>query len=564
MSGRGPSKPGRSGPGAAARGRALAGASPLLLESAPVGGRLCIPCGNETRTPCCVRRLRVRCDHVDRTYTIRVPDGPRTRDGTYVLQILSPHLKPDRLLVAVEGGPCINGRPGAGGPGTLIDGREERSHLWPRAEVSGPNVQAACPAPFKIEAAGPRVDVERWDLPALVRFVLDPLSVSNAYDVRVLGCCGTQDLRVRVEAFPPSEVKGELAVGYKVQKIEKLADGDRWTDRVGEWTLEGKVSLSVDDVLTEFGAPTVSRGRRFVPVGPDALYGGLRSVLRTLVPFLANVTGERPEVTLRYPNMRLSMTRSVAEARNDWRLESRGTLRLKLDPFLGLEIKIDLLPPLLRLLGTASTGIVGPAGPIVAAILLRIREQNKKYKRGVVWSESKSQKSEIDVDVGLDFIALGEISGGLGWETEGPFGRWRVADGKIDSRIAFTVKGSFKSAVRVLCVSVGGAVEAGAKSAIGARLTGKAVGKDPELLGQVYFDGLKIYWASHYDFGYGEVAEARPEDIGHDETQSELTDAKMRSTGTEDADEANTWTLLEPAAYPPDRASEVSMRDFVT
>ncbi len=493
-------------------------AQPVLVCTVPPG----TPPPRNDLPPCCVTGLTVRCSHGSRQYTVKAP-GAKQRDNRYVLQVLGTAQEPDELTVSLDGGPCVQGKPGATGRGQLVPDISQEM-LWPTVNATGEKVSVRAPAPFKVKAYGPDAH-DFTSLALFIKAMMKPASVMQTTELSVISCSGGQDYDVRVEVFPPLKGKFSFNLGRQVT-YGFDSSKDKVKIAAETWKLAfSPVELSCGSTRIKF-LDLEAANKWDDSSNRHSLFTRVRGVLGGLLKF-ADYVGNG-KVVYTPPSFQFDLEVAATEQPGDWRVQNTGTIKVGFNPLLAANITFDILEPLIRAIGAGSSAISGPAGPVLAEILIKAR---------------RVAGSDAPVEVRLDLIISGEIAGGVKWmmPTSG--------QGQVDGSVGVDLKGKAKAEVRTFLVSAGVTGTMGAKTKFGARVGAAIINETLGFNGRLFFDGLKIYYAVDVHLGYGAKDEPPTSRSSFDSDVK----TKVGSSGT-------TWTLVD-AAYWPERESFVDLSD---
>ena len=534
-----------------ARERALSGRDPELLNNTDINQIACTPCSMREASPCCIEALIVRCDHEQRSYYLRAPDMPVTHEGRRVIQVLATSSKPDVIRIAIEGGPCFMGRPSVCGDGKVVSDNYVDIDSFPAAVISGPQVNVTAATPVRIKAYGPPAGFVT-DLKSLWNFILDHETCSPRHTVRVRCCSGGEDLEIDVVAIPAYSVSYTLSLGFTSQPA-----ATKGGDPITGFTITSSGNIRYGETNVSLNAPD--------------LLPTIQSVLRFLLEFLVGISDDSSRAgaspmsakkvgfTLVPPNIQLKFQKTLSESRHDWDIVYESSVRFSFSPLIGTKIKIDILAHLIRLAGRASTPFGGPAGPIIAEILIKVRDR-LGADQSIDPSTGQLNDRKLRMDVRIDFEMTGSIEGSFNWIRNKSLSNWTSSDAGLDAGIGLKLVGSGSAEFRTMMLSAGAVLSATAKSKFGAKLIHTVVGRHPGLQGKIYFDGIKINWMCVTDFALGDIAKAPPSADSKKMPKTSL-DKPMLSAGPDD--EAS-WVLVKASSFPEDPKApfDISRGDF--
>ncbi len=320
------------------------------------------------------------------------------------------------------------------------------------------------------------------------------LSKPVEYNVNVHDCDSKDDISdLKIISFPPAGWSGEATVKYteksddeKKEIREKNIDSNfLTTEPMGDWEIGGKMACYLDE--DEW---------KYTP--PEEFLKAVQECMDRITPLFNEIDNDYAKVKLQWPNITLGGNVDLAEVPDHNKLGYQGEINLIADPFLGVEIDVDIKNIIMRILETSS-----PFGVFLTEILAIAK---KGYK-------GKYASAEANFDIKLK--ADTDIKGDLQWKREPAEGHWKTDNEKssIGGSMSITIYG---------VVHVKGHLFT-AKGAAGASIhlrsyDGKEASKfditwaafegmeNPSLERQMSFNGLAIYYSAYARAGTDDTA----------------------------------------------------------
>lgn len=504
----------------------------LVNGTAGVDRRFILSCGKPDPSPCCVRRLIVRCGHGERSYVISRPGGPQVsvlevlsleKDDTWKDSRNRPKTyaeddEPDHLDISLDGGPCLFGKSITSGSGQRVEDDHDCGVHAPAIVVSGPEVSVRAASPVAVNVYAPTTGGAKDAIVAFWTALTDRQKLAHRYNVSISACHeGTPDqLELTVDAYPAMSGKANLIFEYlpdtlwsKAKQIGRLRE---------DFNLSGNMGLTIGRSTWTF--LDVSTEQEGTPYFLKDTQPYLKKFFR-----LVSELSDGSSIKIDFPKITASMEIEANELAGSPKLDLTGALAIKAEPLLGATFEYDCLPAVVRMIGRGSAAFAGPMGPIIAEILIMAHNRNKDIKRS-------------PLKVSLDFYIKGSVDFDCKWTlpntVEGNFGPKPVEIG---------LKGGFSFEVRKLVLYTKTAFEASLFTKLGFKEMKPAVVDGIwGIQGQFYCDGLVAKYAAELSVGVGQT---RPATISKPTEAPYRTDVSLAGGKTEES-----WRWIDPITVP--------------
>ena len=265
-----------------------------------------------------------------------------------------------------------------------------------------------------------------------------------------------------VKSYPQTSWSGGFELGYKGSDDEKLKQAIKndQSDDDG-WYLSASLEVKRNQHSLKLEEKTAN------------IFPGIQKFLSQILPFLTLSTRYvklQPDL----PKVSLSGNGELFEYNNKPTIGKNYNLKFEFDPLLSYTATIDILAMLCDVFGWS--------------FLVELRDIAKK---GVNTEGKVGGKATV----ALDLIVSGGIKGTLEYNTN-----QKVNDNgaSLSGEMSFHLQGEASGEVKVFVVKAKAGVIFGAKSAFGVKLVPSLSGDNkPQVDGQLYFDGLIIYYMTY-------------------------------------------------------------------
>ncbi|CAA0123086.1 Uncharacterised protein [BD1-7 clade bacterium] len=480
--------------------------------------------------------------------------GKPGRDGNrYTHKKQATSISVDTIEVAVEG-VCNQGLDTVSTMGrlpTLLERRALTDHC-PVVSASGasPGQDILLPAnpatPLEINAYSPPIDtlISFCSAPTWVDFfrhvVRPDKKATSEYTLTVNGCDGGyEDLSAVIYSSPKYTWDGSVSIGWNQSAEDPVVDNGTSCELVEEqvivnkWKAEGKISGTID-----------TKSFELVPFGVDGPLDAFRGTFSQLFTWLERLNknleldGEEASETqsssadgkekdasgpkIQLPKIVIGGNYENKENPNTHEIDEVSKFYIKMDPLIGVNLKVDILKFLLdsamNCIAPGSASGARSFQKYVKQILLKVEEKRAKETGDDGNQSAEEKKNYVKAEVELILETSGSIKGELAWEQkEGgqlvalePQGLSPNANEgaiAIEFKIHGQVKAEFKCTAKdyeVLggCgfgVMAGGARKAGA-SELAFKMNAAVEGGGKVVRGRASYNGLTIYYMVYSEF----------------------------------------------------------------
>ena len=320
------------------------------------------------------------------------------------------------------------------------------------------------------------------------------LSKPVEYNVNVHDCDSKDDIsELKIISFPPAGWSGEASFEYtEKSKDEKKEIRERnretefeTTESMGEWKIGGKMGCYLDKEEWEY-------------TPPETFLKAVQACMNRITPLFNEIDNDYAKVKIGWPNIKLSGNVDLAEVPEHNKLSYKGEINLTANPFLGVDVDVDIKKIIQRILKTSS-----PFGLFLTEVM-EIAEQ------GV---GNRFVGGEAAINVMLE--AKSAIEGDLQWQRKPNEGKWNTDNSKscIGGFMSITIYGDVKVKGHAFKVKASAGASIHLKSYDGkeaskfdlrwAALEGM---ENPSLERQMSFNGLAIYYSAYAQLGTDETA----------------------------------------------------------
>jgi len=430
---------------------------------------------------CVLRSMLVSCGHSARELRIDL-----SRKDTQVLQIISPSLEPDTILVEWDAS-CGDNHPFC--PDVFLDSTEDARAI-------------SKSSPVQTLKAPSRLLIRDWTW--IFKVLVKQTEVTRSYyTVTALQCQGHDRADVRsdqwlqIQVFPEVEWKAKLSFSYK-ENNKKDAKGKEKPfeyDENSTWKFGGSVEATYGADKLKY-EPEIELGvsdRIPIFTGLTNLIGRSAKIFESMANFGLDVT-----INPRWPKWEFGGGMKLVELPSNPLVKTEGSFKMAFDPLLGLEMKVSILDWLIRF----AAGLAGPPGAVLAEVLVQIR---KRFGKGFGDKNAIAQAS-LDIDIAL--TVGGQIGGAFGYKYRNGREEADTKSSFVEGSVDVRLEGHLIGTARVWRVVASGAGKVGIGSAdgkepsrFGAKLAPKA-GADPfDPEGDIFFTGLAFYYLFYMEIG---------------------------------------------------------------
>lgn len=310
---------------------------------------------------CRFEKLAVRCGHDSRKYSVEVE-----RDPGSALQVIT-SMKPEKIHVSFEGECSIHPMSNGCGKIHVIDAHGKERKVQPDHSFELP-----------LPSFGDSVGGDWYEL--LKDLLRDDGIPTETLTVYATTCEGSEQEEfntgdfVNVEVFPEASWKGEIEFGYQHERTKAPTAEKRALlalEKQATWSLKGTIERKVGRFSETFELGTEGAGGMRAPKQTELAFSRTRrffdklgALFRSIGAFYAT------DLNIRWPSVKMGGDVELVEVDGSPRVGRRGTFYLQANPFLGIEIKIDILEWLIVMAGT----FAGPPGQGLRDVLGRRQE----------------------------------------------------------------------------------------------------------------------------------------------------------------------------------------------
>lgn len=433
-----------------------------------------VECANH----CSVKFFKIGCGHTtgekpSRNFKLDLETGKPTRDGQHVYQMISGSTglmgdkenSIDSIDFEYKVHDCINFL-GDECAKIKVDGQTLETSEPGKASKKLPSVEGLTPKNI--------LEFLKIATPSRIK--------PAAHEIQVSTCEG-EDKTATVEVYPSVGWKGDISFGYtQSAKIEYDKDsGYNKTNRESPFAITGEIAGHYNNLEWKVGGSH----------SKESVFPTLDKFFNHVMPFFEQL-GEAAEhdtstkavtVDIKWPHYTMGGKIDNAENPDGYDVYTKGEFNVGFNPFIGAEVKVNILPILLK----AAKG----AGPIGIALVEFLELAMKKCAKGV-GGDSVNLKAEL----ALTLTIKAGIKGDLKWE----FTPGKVSEsGKVNGELGITFEGKANIETKVFIANISAGVLAGIKSAVGADLSAKTSEGKPQFGGKLYFKGITVYYSYYYE-----------------------------------------------------------------
>jgi type VI secretion system secreted protein VgrG len=419
---------------------------------------------------CTLTAFTIKCSHTSRSFKLNALTNTPTRNQNYVLQVIAGAKTPDKLQITCQG-TCKKDK---NCPQLLIT-TSDKTYTQKSAELD------IYTKDIKITK----------DFPSFVEQILIPNTKFSLYTIKPQSCIQTGAPRVEIEAFAPTEWKGNITLG-----------GD-------PWKLQGDIRVKRDDQEWTLGANSQKQRPH--------IFAHIQSFLDKIIPKLKSMKNY-VEVKFDMPQLQLSGGVKNQELAEQFKVDTKGQIDIGMNPLFGIYVNAKILNWLIAIAGEGTLG----------NFLVKIKERAAQGYSG------KHLGAQADIDI--IFSAGMTIEGNASW-SKSLKQPWQAKD-SISGKIPLELKGYAEGRVRVFKCFAAAGIEAGGKSEIGVNFKPGADEQGPTVDTQFYFNGLTIYWATYHEIGKLKTAQGK----GSWKSQFDKIKFNLHSR--------NQYSLFEPVYWP--------------
>ena len=506
------------------------------------------------RTTCEPTQVAITAIKPDRKYTLDLSKPLPEGESNYVLRVLAKSDAPRIIDISLKGN-CKQGHGGRSPNSEDYDNnhRPNSDNFCPTAIISSNGVDVEQPSPIKVALKPKSQDAYDGGFEGFIDKYLLPNTLTAArYPIRTHTCAGDGDQSGVVEVFPEAGWTGEITLGYEQpdEKLVNISNKNKFAEQ-GKYSHGGKIELKIDTETWTIG------DEKSVKV--DSPFSTITKVLDNILPFFSDLDSSDTKEVKResstslhvdWPRVKFGGEIKAVELKNKPTIDLQGHICLGLDPLFGATIKVDVLNWLIRVTGTAYSGL-----------LIRIRE---KAEKGI-----KTDTLSGNAIIGIDLTVSGQIKGDLKWEIK-PGEKWIAEKAEIKAGLEIGLEGKVKVDAKILLVkfTFGAGVHLGSDENSSAKVgcfgSVQAVEteKGPGLQGKLDFTGAAIYYTYYGEAGVESVESRQDSDVDAvRENDSASTDVVNYEIGIKTEESTKIVTLLKPVSWPTEINKDVVLSE---
>lgn len=359
---------------------------------------------------------------------------------------------------------------------------------------------------------------------------MNVLSEPVKYEVNVHDCDKKDDISdLKIISFPPAGWKGNVTVKYTDKSDEEkkkirssnIDKGFMDAEPMGDWEFGCSMECYIDEVTWKF-AP------------PDEFLTSVQDCMNKIAPLFNEIENDYGKITIGWPNIELDGNVDLAEVPDYYQLSYQGSITLKADPFLKLNVDVNIKNIIQRILSETSL-----FGKFLDEILIKAEEGfGNRYVGG-------------KANIGVMLKTEAEIHGDLNWQREPSEGKWKVDTEKckVGGSMGITIYGDVNVEGHMFSVQAAAGASLHVLSHDGKDLSRFSMTwmalegmENPSLQRQMGFNGLAIYYSAYAELGVDETEAGNlAEELLGQEQEVDVRGSDEDSN----EDEAETTVLLE-------------------
>lgn len=318
---------------------------------------------------------------------------------------------------------------------------------------------------------------------------MNVLSEPVKYEVNVHDCDKKDDISdLKIISFPPAGWKGNVTVKYTDKSDEdknkiRLSNTDKGfmnAEPMGDWEFGCSMECYIDEVTWKF-AP------------PEEFLTSVQDCMNKIAPLFNEIENDYGKITIGWPNIELDGNVDLAEVPDYYQLSYQGSITLKADPFLKLNVDVNIKNIIQRILSETSL-----FGKFLDEILIKAEEGfGNRYVGG-------------KANIGVMLKTEAEIHGDLNWQREPSEGKWKVDTEKckVGGSMGITIYGDVNVEGHMFSVQAAAGASLHVLSHDGKDLSRFSMTwmalegmENPSLQRQMGFNGLAIYYSAYAELG---------------------------------------------------------------
>lgn len=334
----------------------------------------------------------------------------------------------------------------------------------------------------KFTANGPEIGISDDGILYFLENVMYPKTKYKSYKLSDRVCKSNFSLSSEIRAYTPVEWDGKMEIGYfhppKTKKKKTLSK----IKKQGYWGVMGGLSVAVDGFKYAIETPQAT-GKVKKNLTKE-IFNNSSKVLADVVDLLDRLPkkiGKNAKAEIKWPKFLIGGHMKTVEVHGAPEVGIAGSVKLGFEPFIGLELSVDILGVLISTLGKTH--------PFIAAIEVATDYIDK----------IESVEMAVEILIKCEAAIQGTVEWNFGKDTAPKPTPDLV--GKLGAGLDLTIEGVAKAKLDTFILSVEAGATVGAKSGFGVVIEPRWSSEGGiEVESYLEFRGLKAYFMTYVSF----------------------------------------------------------------